>query len=350
MVETETRVSIKALKTITQSILTSYGADFDQANIVSDVMIWCDCIGKHNQGVWRLGNTCKRLENKLFSVPCKPKIEKMRPSIMNIDGRNGLGHFIAVYAMKKAIRMAKETGIGIVTVKNSNYYGAGCYYTHLAAMEEMVGFALSNSFPKVAVYGGRDAIFGTNPISFGAPVENSQHIMVDMATASSAGSTIRKCKENKQPVPHGTIIDQLGRSITDPYQASNGILLPASGPKGFGLALVVEILSGILSGSGFSHDVKSMYKNFEEPGNNGHFFIAINIKDLIPIEIYYQRISHLLAIVLSSNPLPNMEVRYPGQSRWSEFNKSEKLGVKLDEKTRKQVVSLAKNKNISIPW
>ena len=292
--------SIEELSNFTQSILCHHGLDDKQSKVVSDILIWCDAIGKTNQGIWRLPVICKRLEKNLFTSPCQPEFTQLSDSIIVADGNNGLGHYVAQAAMNEAITLASNTGVGIVTVNNSNFYGAGCYYTNQAADKDMISIALSNSFPKVSAHNGLHPVFGTNPFSFGAPQQNDKHLMLDMSTASSAGSTIRRQQENANPVNNSELL-------------STGTLLPASGAKGFGLAIMIEILAGILSKAGISNEVNSLYNDFERPGNNGHFFLVIDIKRFIDLEYYHSRFQQLVDIIKSSgNTDSASDIHYPG--------------------------------------
>ena len=238
-------------------ILTAAGADRSEAEIVAGVLVWCDAVGRTTQGVWRLPILIERLKKGLFQSPCKYDLNMVTATLGSVDANNGMAHYVAYQVTQHVLQTAKQQGICAMTVKNSNYYGAGGYYANLIAEAGMIGIVLSNSFPKVVPHGGKSPALGTNPFSFACPALNDRPLLIDMATSELAGSTIRKAQDQGQP--------------------EDKLLFPFGGAKGFGLSLFVEILAGVLSGSGISHEVNSLYNNFDEGGNNGHFILAIDI-------------------------------------------------------------------------
>jgi LDH2 family malate/lactate/ureidoglycolate dehydrogenase len=237
-----------------------------------------------------------------------------------------------------------------VGVCNSNHFGAGAYYVNLAAERGMVGMAMSNAFPKVAPFGGVKPALGTNPFAFGAPRRNGRGILVDFATSASAGSTISKNIAEKKPLPVGIAIDGKGLPITDPALVDTGALLPFGGAKGFGLALMVEILSGVITGAGFSHTVHS-FKDPERSGNNGHWFMAMDISTLMPLKNYYERIEMLVSWIKdSATGFEGMDVLLPGESRWNAYEQAQTEGVLLDPHTRKVLEAFASELKVRVPW
>ena len=344
-------VSADQLIELATQLLIESGCEKKESQIISQVLVWCDQIGRHNQGVWRLPLLTRRLKENLIKSPCNPHFIQSSPSISILNADQGSGHYIGHLAMQKAIELAKDTGVGIVGVRNSNFFGAGSYYVNQACQAGMIGLGMSNSFPKVAAYGGVRSVLGTNPFAFGAPRQNGDHLLLDMATSSSAGSSVTKSSEQGVKLEEGIAIDDQGNPITDPDKVQSGSLLPFGGAKGFGIALMVEILSGVLTGAGFSHGVKSMYKNFEESGDNGHFFIVIDIKKIIPLKSYYDRMDELIDSVKSSaEGFEDREVFFPGEMRWAKYQASLADGITLDEKTASSLKQLSKELDVNFAW
>lgn len=330
-------------------ILIASGADQKEAAIVAQVLVWCDLIGRDNQGVWRLPILSQRIEKGLVSSPCHYKVQENSSSAILIDGKQGMGHYLAYKGMEKAIQVARNTGIAFVGIRDSNFFGAGAYYIEQAASAGMIGIAASNSFPKVAAYQGLSSVLGTNPFAFSAPRENGHSLLLDMATSASAGSTIRKCIESNEELPRGIAIDSTGRDIRDPVEAEKGTMLSFGGAKGYGLSLMVEILSGIITGAGFSHGVKSMYKNLEESGNNGHFFIAIHINKLMPLKTYYERMEDFINMLRDSgSENNNKKVLLPGEMRWDTYEKNLKQGLVINPETTAELKKLANRYQLDI--
>lgn len=300
------------LEQLCYRVLISIGSQNDQAEIVAKNLVWNDLIGRHSQGVWRLSILAKRLAQQLINPNPVIKFEQQSASLLKCDGDNSFGQYVGHKAMMKAIEIAGQQGLAMVAIRHSNYFGSGAYYVNLATKQNMLAIAMSNSFPKVRAFGGDQSVLGTNPLAFGAPRENSHDLLVDMATSSQAGSTVRKAKEkgcNQADTP----------------------LEPLGGAKGYALALMVEIFSGIITGSGFSHQVKSMYDCFEDKGNNGHFFLTLNIKHLMPIRSYYCRLEELISLLKTSSSNPNSQILVPGEIRWKNFLENKKNGISLDD-------------------
>ena len=345
------KVDPDGLKAIASDLLVRAGADEGEAQSLAEILVWCDEVGRGNQGVWRLPILTERLERGLFRSPCRPSLRRVGPSLAVRDADNGLGHVVARAAMDHAIALARETGVGLVSVHGANFFGAGAYYVEQAASQGMLGLAASNSFPKVAAHGGVKSILGTNPFAFGAPRANGESLLLDMATASSAGSRIRKYAEQGRALPEGIAVDERGAPITDPERVEQGTLLPFGGAKGFGLALMVEILAGVLSGAGIGPGVKSMYKDFENGGNNGFALIAIEISRLLPLDHFYARMEELIGLLrTSANGVPGLTVLYPGESRWRARKESAREGISLDERTCSAIEDLCVKYGTETLW
>jgi len=308
-------------------LLTAAGADPHEAQIVADVLVWCDAVGRANQGVWRLPILTERLKRGLFKSPCEIEFNMTAATLGKVDAKNGMAHYVAEQVTQHAIKTAKLQGICAMTINNSNFYGAGGYYTNLIAEAGMIGVALSNSFPKVIPHGGHSPALGTNPFSFACPALEDEPLLIDMATSELAGSTLRKAEEQGQ--------------------TTDNRLFPFGGVKGFGLSLFVEILAGVLSGAGISHQVKSMYHNFDEGGNNGHFILAIDIEKFLPLHEFNLRMQHLIAFLRDSN---DGHVQYPGENRWQALKISKQQGISLEASTQETLAKLADEFAIEISF
>jgi LDH2 family malate/lactate/ureidoglycolate dehydrogenase len=229
--------------------------------------------------------------------------------------------------MRLAVVMARETGVGVVGVRNSNFFGAGSYYVNMAAEAGMVSFAASNSFPKVAAHGGTLPVLGTNPLAFGAPRRDGCHFLLDMATSAVAGSTLRQ--------------KQTSGETSDVSLTAAGALLPFGGAKGFGLAMMVEIVAGVMTGAGVGAGVASMYRDLEKPGNNGHFMLAINAGRWLALEDFEERIEALALAVKASGP----GVALPGEARF----RQRKQGLELSDRTLSGLNRLAHEAGLQFP-
>lgn len=341
--------SIKSLENFISAVLFKLSGDAEQSKCVANILTWCDSIGRETQGVYRLDNYIERIRQGGIKIPCKPEVVVDNNTISIIDADRGFGQYAGRLGMLNAIDKARRFGTAMTWVRNSNHYGAGAYFVNLAANEQMLGIACSNSVPKQVPYGGVKKVMGTNPFAFGIPVKNGKNLLVDFSTATSAGSIIKKTAEQNGTLPKGIAIDESGGDILDPWKIleGKGALMPFGGAKGYGIAIMVEVLSGIISGSGFSHGVNSMFNDLDKCGNNGHFFMVIDIKQLIDLNSYYSRIEEFITNIrqaaLDANSSP---VLYPGETRWDIFEKSNLVGIELDQDTFDKLKRISDEFNI----
>jgi len=332
--------------TFAKDTLVAAGCDPEEAAVSADVLVWNDAAGRGGHGMIRLPILCKRLKAGLFRSPCEPSIAEKGPALAHIDGHNGIGPYLGQVAVDEAVARAKRQGSAVVSVTNGNFSGTGAYFVHRLAEQGCLGLALSNSFPKVAAAGGRSAVLGTNPFAFGAPRGDGTNVLVDFATSAMAGATVRKLAEAGEPLPEGSVVGPDGRWIRDPADADKGALTPMAGAKGFALSLTVEILCGVLSGAGISHGAKSMFKDMENPANLGHFFLAVDIGRIMPLEQFGERMEHLAGILYADEG-----VRLPGDSRWKALRESEaRGGVAVGGSLRAKLDELAAGLDVATPW
>lgn len=342
------RIDHSDLRSVTRQVLLGAGVDEAQAETVTDNLVWCDMAGRSNHGVERLPILVKRVTAGAISCPCSPRFEPHSPTMETLHAGNGFGHHAGRLAIDRACDLADQAGVGIVGVTDSNFFGAGAYYVNRAAERGMTSLALSNSFPKVAASGGIRPVLGTNPLAFGAPRRDGRALMVDMSTAAVAGSTIREKIARGEALEPGIAIDDEGRPILDPAAVAQGTLLPAAGAKGFGLAILVEVLSAVLTGAGVAQEVGSMYRDFGSGGRNGHFFLAIDVQRWLPLDDYFARMEMLAAMLTASGS--EGAVRLPGDERWRQFEDSLANGVPLEDQTREQLEQLATRFGVETPW
>ena len=341
-------VNARRLKSFSMDIFRAAGVDSEQTETVAENLNWNDLVGRLNHGVLRLPIYVKRVRAGVLKCPCHPSFKRLTDNSEVLDGDAGFGQHVAQIGMRRAIELARTTGLGAVGVRNSNHLGTGAYFVNLAAEAGMLALATSNSVPKVAAFNGVQPVFGTNPIAFGSPRRNGRSLLVDMSTATSAGSTVGEYQRKGKPLPKGMAIDTHGKPMTDPRRILEGALLPFGGAKGFGLALMAEILCGVLTGAGISHGVKSMYENLEQSGDNGHFFVAIDISRWMPIETFFERLESLVTIIETSGK--EGQVRLPGEIRWQHYDHNLVDGIPLEPKVRDQLETLARSLGVSVPW
>jgi len=342
------RVPGSDLRDFAHALLSAAGVDASEVAAISDNLLWNDLAGRANHGVERLPILLRRVKAGLIRTPARMRFRALSETAALLDADDGFGQVAGVLATDRAVELARATGLGVVGVQRSNFYGTGAYYIQRAAEAGMISLALSNSFPKVAAHGGYRPVLGTNPFAFGAPRRDGRALILDMSTAGLAGSTVRAHQRDGLDLPEGLVVDDEGHPVTDPETAMKGTLLPAGGPKGFGLALMVEVLSGVLTGAGIASQVASMYKDFERHGNSGHFILTLDVARWMPLETFYERLDLLTQMVAGSGE--EGTVRLPGEARWEAMAENREKGIPLEDKTAAALRDLAEEAGVAIPW
>jgi LDH2 family malate/lactate/ureidoglycolate dehydrogenase len=344
-------VARAALEEFASGILTAARCSAEEAHSVARNLVWADLHGREAQGVFRLSVLVEMITHGIITSPSRMTWSEQAPSIHHLDAGNGFGQIAGEKGMKRAVELAKAFGIGMVTVNNSNHYGAASFYCSLAADEGCLGMTTCNATPKVAPLGGTRAVFGTNPLALGSPTSGGDPILVDFSTSAIAGSTIRALKERGGSLPAGVALDSDGKPTVDPKALSTGSLLSAAGPKGYGLGMMIEIMSGVLSSAGMSHEVGPFYQTWERQVNSGHTFLAMDIGCFVPLETYYRRVDDLLAAVKSS-PLQEgyTEILYPGEIRGRLARQYDREGIPLSPETVSLLGKLSARLGVTPPW
>jgi L-2-hydroxycarboxylate dehydrogenase (NAD+) len=318
--------------------MTKLGVSEEDARIVGKVLICADIRGVESHGMHRLGSYYGNRLQKGFMNPDTPfRIIKETPTTALIDGGNGLGQVVSHKAMRMTIEKAKKSGLGAITIRNSNHYGIAGYYAMMALEEGMIGLSLTNSQPLVAPTYGRTAILGTNPIALAAPSGNQYPFLLDMATSAVAYGKIQVYEKKHEHMPIGWAIDEEGQVTNDPSKikpGGHGALLPlggmeiTAGYKGYGLAVLVEILCSALSGGNFLTHVGGPAR--PEPTGVSHFFMVINIEAFRPVFDFKQQIDAMIQL-LKSSPLATgrEEILVAGEKEFEYAKYNQEHGVPL---------------------
>ena len=260
------------------------------ARIAADVLVSADLRGVNSHGVIRLHSYYGDKLQKGQIDPDSPlRTIQESSATLALDGANGLGQVVAYRAMSRCIKMADESGLAVTTVRNSNHFGIAGYYAMMALPEDMIGVSLTNSQPLVAPTFGQKAALGTNPIAVAVPAGEEQPYVLDMATSIVPLGRVAVHKKAGLSIPEGWGVDQQGELTEDPAEVmSGGALLPLGGSaemrgyKGYGLSLLVDLLSGVLAGAAFGSGVGR--PSAERHADVGHFFAAIKIENFRPVE------------------------------------------------------------------
>lgn len=235
---------------------------------------------------------------------------------------------VAKKGMDHAIDMAKESGIAVVGVRKIGHSGALSYFVQQAAEQGLIGISVVQSDPMVVPFGGSEPYYGTNPIAFAAPGKNDDKIIFDMATTVQAWGKVLHARSKNESIPDTWAVDKKGKPTTDPFKVN--ALLPISGPKGYGLMMMVDILSGVLLGLPFGNQVSSMYHDLSEGRNLGQLHIVINPAYFTDVTRFKENISKTMGDLNNIKPAPGFEqVLYPGQNTTIAEQKSKTEGIEI---------------------
>lgn len=307
------------LKDLMKKKLYKAGLTEKHADGVADVLVHADARGVHSHGAMRVEYYAERIAKGGINRNPNFHFELTGPSTAIFDGDNGAGHVAAKKAMDETIKMAKENGIAIVGMKRISHSGSLSYFVQQAAEEELIALSVCQSDPMVVPYGGAEAYYGTNPIAFAAP-GNDGMITFDMATTVQAWGKILHARSKNEPIPDDWAVDENGEATANPFDVN--ALLPIAGPKGYGLMMMVDVLSGVLLGLPFGNKVSSMYHDLTEGRNLGQLHIVINPEYFTNKHEFKQNISQMMGDLNHIKPAPGFDhVSYPGQ-RSAEREKS----------------------------
>ena len=324
------KVNLKTqnLKKEVIKIFKKHGLSNDHATISANALINAELVGAYGHGLSRLKMYCDRISKKLINPKPKIKIKKISQSISHINADDSIGFVAADIAIKKAIQNAKKTGVGLVAVKNSGHYGLSGYYAEQAVKKNLVAMIYTNAPPAVAPYGALKSLFGTNPICFGTPTGSKIPFILDTSISMINRGKIRVAARHNQKIPLSVALDKFGKPTTDAKKALQGVQLPIAGFRGSGLAWMVDILSGVLTGGNHAGRVKDPFDDFSGPQNIGHLFITF--KTNLFVNNYNKRIKDNINKIKRLPKIKGIkEIMYPGQNKYKRLKINSKKDIKI---------------------
>ena len=333
------RFSYTALKEYCKKVMLAHGVAGDCAETVADMLLDAELTGVSSHGVSRLAIYLERIDKGLVSKQNEAKIVRESPAALVIDAGNSPGAVGARFAMEACIRRAREAGCCFAAVKNSNHFGAAAYYTRMASREGMIGFCCTNLTAKIAPYGAAEPFMGTDPISVAVP-SNDFPVVLDMTPSVVALGKLILAQKLGKEIPAGWALDKEGRPTTDPAAGRAGSLIPIGGPKGSGLALIVEVLCGILSGAGTATHLHDLYE-FDAPQGVGHFLGAVDVSAFIDPDTFRAGVSAMQKEIKSLRLADGFDgILLPGErSAGSAFRKAAE-GIDVPEAVCAELAAL----------
>ena len=331
-------IKSKELRQFCIKLLKRIKIDDESSNCIADLLVQANLRGFDSHGVVRLPTYLKRFSSIKWETP---RLMKDNGATGLMDGNNCMGQVCAARAMNLAIDKAEKYGIGVIGVRNSNHFGTAASYSMMAAEKRMIGFTFSNASPRLPPWGGIEPLLGNNPWSFAFPSDKGFPVVLDISNSVVAAGKIREALLKGELIPEGWAMDRNGNVTRNPEDALNGLLLPIGGHKGYGITLVVDILSGILTGSGCANQIRGI----EDTNNSqkiGHLLGAIKIDNFIPIKEFLNRMDELIDLIKDSKRAQGVtEIFMPGEIEYQTSLERSRSGIPIPRKVLDKLNDLA---------
>jgi LDH2 family malate/lactate/ureidoglycolate dehydrogenase len=336
------RASPEELTQLAADVFAACGVSDRDAKVAAEVAVWAQLHGSDSHGAVHLPLYVRGLIDRTINPQPHMQTHRELACTAMMDADRALGLLASREAMDMAIQMAEQHGLGAVAVRNSSHFGVAGYYADRATQKGMIGIALTNAMPAIAPTGATEGLLGTNPIGAAFPVPDGDPIIADFATAAVARSRIRHAVAAGQTsIPEGWALDPEGRPTTDPALALKGSIQPIGGPKGYGLALMVEILCSALSDGqpGFEVTYENMVKR---PSGICQFVLAINPQGFAGKVAYDKRVNHVADVIARAKPMPGaLPPRLPGGRGHAIAKQAAREGIPLFDNLRAALKSVA---------
>lgn len=333
------KFSVDVLDKFSVECFIKSGLSEADAKIAAATIVDAEVQGVKSHGLMRLPFYCKRLLQGGSKTHPDIKVVTERAATVLLDGDNGLGQIVGTRAMELAVKKARNAGICFVGVKNSGHFGMASSYTRIAAKEDMIGLASTNTAPIMTAWGGKKLSIGNNPICAAVPTGREFPIVLDIAMSNVAAGKVRMAILKKEKIPFGWILDSQGHPTEDPEDyVKGGVLLPVGEHKGYGLAVILEILTSVLTGANMLSQAGWFVKDFDKPITHGHFFIAIDVTAFMDLSGFKKRMEHLINEI-KDQPLAegSKEIFLPGEIEYLSRKSCEKVGVQVGSEVLKSL-------------
>lgn len=336
-------LSLDRLERFVADALGHYRVPAQDAATVAKLMVEADLLGHETHGVFRLRQYLARLRDGGCNPTPNVTVLTERAAMAVVNGDDGLGHLAMTKAVDIAIEKARVCGIGWVGIQAGNHAGPAALYVRPQAAASMIGMAAAvGSANHVAPFGGTDLLLGTNPIAISAPTGGADPFVLDMATTVAAMGKIKTLAQRGEAMPEGWMVGADGLPLTDPARRAEGYMLPIGGPKGFGLAVAIGLLAGVLNGAAFGEEVIDFTSQSTAKSNTGQFVAAIDIAAFTSLKAFEASTSKAFADMRASTPLPRHEpVRLPGDGKTARMADGRQNGIDLHPALRKDLDAIA---------
>ncbi|HEU5431551.1 MAG TPA: Ldh family oxidoreductase [Thermomicrobiales bacterium] len=342
------RADAGELLELVTTIFQRCGMAEDDAALLADSLTAADLRGVNSHGVLRVPEYIKKLTTGGVDPRGQPKVVQDAGACLVVDGGNSMGQIGTAFAMERALDRAASTGIAAAAIRGSNHNGAMAYYAMKALPRGMIGLATTNALPVMAPWGGTERLLGINPLGVAIPAGDELPIVYDAAFSGSSHGKIRVYQQRGQRLPEGWALDADGRPTTDPTVAIDGLLAPIGGYKGTALAMIMGIMSSMLSGAAYGTELGDL-KVGPEPGRDGHFLLAINIAAFTDAASFKRRVDAAIRQIHAGRKAPGVERLFaPGELEFANEVVNRREGILLNAATLADVRSSAERLGIAL--
>ncbi|MCL4860904.1 MAG: Ldh family oxidoreductase [Caldilineaceae bacterium] len=337
----------RKLSAFVVDVLSAVGVPTDDATIVADCLLTANLSGVDSHGVVRLAHYIRRLENGTIKARPHLTFTRTAPAMGLLDGGDGLGHVVAYHATTHAMDLAAEAGTSVVVVGNSSHFGMAGFYVLRMVEAGYAGVSMTATDRMLVPYGARKAFFGTNPICFGFPTDGIP-VVLDMATTSIAWGKVALAAVEGHPIPDSWALDAQGNPTTDPRAVAG--LHPAAGPKGSGLAMVIDIFCSLLAGMPWGPHINRMYAEMDAPRHLGHLIMAIDVNRFLPLARFKQNLAAMVQELTALEPAAGFDqVHYPGQLEGLQRAQRRATGIPIEAGLADELAQLGQRYHVPFP-
>ena len=342
------RYNPEAVRALAAELAAAAGVPEADAGLLAEALVDADVHGVTSHGISRLNIYLRRIQKGLIDPVAALTMDRQRRVVLAVNAGNGLGQVQTLKTLDLLVPMARENGVAVATIRNSQHFGAVSYYCNKAADQNMILLATTNCEPAMSPEGGCQAFFGTNPIAASFPTGKGFHIKIDMATSIVARGNIIAAQKSGKSIPPGWALNVDGEPTTDAAAALLGTVLTMAGHKGYALAIMVEILSGVLSGSAIGSHVGSMYKNMDRKQDVGHFLCLLDISAFMDVAEFKNRVDAMIAEIKLCRKRPGVEeILLPGERSHRLAAENLRRGISIDRPTLKELQLLCEDMHVA---
>lgn len=332
------------------SIYAAEGMPPADAHLAADTLVQADLWGHQSHGVMRLPWYVARLRAGTARAVAQPEYVTDAGAVAVIDGHDAMGQVLTAHAAEDVLRRARKHGIGAVALRNSNHFGTAMYYTRKAADHGCIMFLTTNASPAMAPWGGLDKLVGNNPWSWAAPAGRHAPMVLDIANTAVARGKIYQAQQRGTPLPPGWAVDVHGEPTTSPSEALAGLIQPMGGHKGYAISVLMDVLAGVLTGSGFGPAISGPYQA-EKRSHAGHLLIALDIEAFVPLATFEAQVEAMIETLHGVRLAKGAEqVFYPGEVEALNDLRFRREGLSLSADTLRDLGTLADEAGLARPW